>query len=105
MNGIRILPRPSQGCRGRRARRAAFYHRQRLHRLMDRCLRPVNCEAVEQAILDLLIYGVGAIKIERVEPMPEIDPMTGEPWAHPFRVSSLSREEFEREFPARWPQE
>lgn len=99
---IRIIPKAAPGrYKGKRARRQAVYGRQRLAKALRRIVAHMDIDmgAVHDAYVDALIYGTGAVEIQRPNPMPDIDPMTGQPWAFPFRVRRLTRAEFEAEFP------
>lgn len=105
-NDIRIEALAPRGrrYRGKRARRAAFYGRQRIARLMTRVL---NSEAFDEwhkafdgALVDQVLTGAGGVKVEYIEPRDDIDPMTGQPWAMPFRVRKVTRAELEEMFGA-----
>lgn len=61
-----VIPFANLACRGRRAKRQSFYHRQRIARLLQRI---VNAEAetwrasIERAYRDMLCTGFGAIEM------------------------------------------
>ncbi len=57
---VRVVAPARRTYRGKRARRQAFYQRQRLFRLMDRALRAVgqeNSRIVSDAWLDAMVHG------------------------------------------------
>lgn len=65
MSKVRIIPKaPSPGHKGKRARRAAFYHLQRRERLLQRVVANIiNSSAhlcvIENAFRDALVTGIG----------------------------------------------
>lgn len=102
MLNVRVVAPPTRRYRSKQARRAAFYHRQRCARTMQQLLRmveihPTSDEAADH-LRDALMYGMSAIKVERVEPRFTIDPRTKD-MGSMFHVRKVSRAEFEREFP------
>jgi hypothetical protein len=103
-NDIRIeaLAPPAKRYRGKRARRAAFYGRQRIARLMTRLMNSEAFDewhkAIDGAHLDHVLYGAGGVHVERIERRDDIDPMTGQPWAMPFRVRRMTRAEVKEMF-------
>lgn len=68
MSGFRIIPMAVRQYRSKRARRSAFYARQRFGRRMTRLLIPMAQQhAIEQAFLDLLLHGIGWVEVSRTD--------------------------------------
>ncbi len=96
---VRVMAPPTRSYRGKQARRAAFYHRQRCARLLRRVVRTVEWSGADLSdhMRDALVYGMSAIKVERVEPRFTIDPRTKD-MGSMFHVRKVSRAEFESRF-------
>lgn len=100
MLNVRVVAPPARRYRGKQARRAAFYHRRRCARMLQRIVRTVEWSGpdVTDHLRDALVYGMSALKAERVEPRFTIDPRTKD-LGSMFHVRKVSLAEFEREFP------
>lgn len=73
MLNVRVVAPPTRNYRGKQARRAAFYHRQRCARLLRRIVCAVEWPGADLSdhLRDALMYGMSALKVERKVPIIE----------------------------------
>lgn len=78
---FRVVAPPARRYKGRRARRQAFYHRQRAVRLLQRLLRTAHTSGLVDEMshhdADALMYGLSMMKVLRDGTLRQVRPWVG----------------------------